>query len=151
MKSKGEREPGKLTEVDRAGRVLRTPKVRTTVGVLWHRVRGKFYVLAVVDSHTMIAGPLFGHNVKQIDTKGEWQWVQQDLRRDVDWSTGHVVHVEYAALAGEACVAETVAALHQPSRPADPLAAALAAFLASSESNYLTGLAISVAGGSQMH
>ena len=127
MKSKGEREPGKLTEVDRAGRVLRTPKVRTTVGVLWHRVRGKFYVLAVVDSHTMIAGPLFGHNVKQIDTKGEWQWVQQDLRRDVDWSTGHVVHVEYAALAGEACVAETVAALHQPSRPADPLAAALAA------------------------
>ena len=120
-RSTGERDSKPLGEVDRAGRVLRTPKHRITEGVLWHRVRGKLQIFVVVDSHVILQrGPLHGHNLQTVDTKGQWQWIKQDLRQDIkDWPTGHVVHVEYAAIEGEAGVAETVAALEQPQR-ADP-------------------------------
>jgi len=132
-RSTGEHDSKPLGNVDRAGRVLRTPKHRITEGVLWHRVRGKMQVFVVVDSHVLLSGgPLHGRNLQIVDTKGEWQWVKQDLRRDIkDWPTGHVVHVEYAAIEGDAAVAETVASLEQPTRtdPAWPAAmnAALAA------------------------
>ena len=116
--STGERDSKPLGNVDRAGRVLRTPKHRVTEGVLWHRVRGKLQIFVVVDSHVILqGGPLHGRNLKTVDTKGQWQWVKQDLRRDIkDWPTGHVVHVEYAVIDGEAAVAETVASLEQPQR-----------------------------------
>ncbi len=116
--STGQRDSKPLGEVDRAGRVLRTPKHRITEGVLWHRVRGKLQIFVVVDSHVILQrGPLHGRNLQTVDTKGQWQWIKQDLRRDIkDWPTGHVVHVEYAAIAGEAGVAETVAAFEQPQR-----------------------------------
>ena len=117
LKTVGAREPMALGKIDRAGRLLRTPKHRLTEGVLWHRVRGHLQIVAIVDGHVMVHGPLYGSHVREIDTKGQWQWVKQDLRRDIkDWPAGHVVHVEYAAIAGEAGVAETVAALEQPQR-----------------------------------
>ncbi|NBW85390.1 MAG: DUF1549 domain-containing protein [Planctomycetia bacterium] len=118
----GEREASVLGTVDRAGRVLRTPKARVPDGVLWHRVRGKLQIFAVVDSHVMIHGPLHGGNIITSDTQDEWRWIRQDLRRDIAWDRDHVVHVEYAALAGVAAVAETVAAIDQPVRidPAEP-------------------------------
>jgi hypothetical protein len=116
-RSSGEREPGSLGTIDRAGRVLRTPKARLTEGVLWHRVRGKLQIVAVVDGHVMVAGPLYGTHVMTVDTQSTWQWVRQDLRRDIkDWHSGHVVHVEYAAIEGAAGVATAVAALDQPMR-----------------------------------
>jgi hypothetical protein len=124
-KSRGEREAGALGRIDRAGRVLRTPKIRLAQGVLWHRVRGHLQIAAIVDGHVMIQGPLYGGTVQQIDTKGAWQWVRQDLGRDIAWDRGHVVHVEYAAIEGAAEVAEVVAAAREPRRP-DPLVAALA-------------------------
>jgi hypothetical protein len=120
-RSTGEHEAGNLGKVDRAGRVLRTPKQRLTTGVLWHRVRGHLQIAAIVDGHVMFAGPLYGPHVTTIDTKGEWKWIRQDLRRDIkDWDAGHVVHVEYAAVEGEAGVAEAVEALEQPART-DPV------------------------------
>jgi len=116
-RSSTEREAGALGKVDRAGRVLRTPKHRITQGVLWHRIRGHLQIAAIVDGHVMFAGPLYGPHVTTVDTKGEWKWIRQDLRRDIkDWDTGHVVHVEYAAVEGEARVAEVVEALEQPVR-----------------------------------
>ena len=118
-RSTGEREASVLGAVDRAGRVLRTPKVRVTEGMLWHRVRGKLQIFAVVDSHVMIHGPLHGNTIINVDTQGEWRWIGQDLRRDVGWDRDHIVHVEYATLTGAAAVAETVAAVNQPVR-ADP-------------------------------
>jgi hypothetical protein len=124
-KSLGQRDPGVLGKVDRAGRVLRTPKVRLTQGVLWHRVRGHLQIVTIIDGHVMLAGPLYGAAVREIDTKGEWQWVRQDLTRDLAWHDGHVIHVEYAAIDGAAEVAEVVAAAREPVR-ADPLVAALA-------------------------
>ena len=121
--SHGVREPGAIGQVDRAGRVLRTPKVRVSQGVLWHRVRGNLQIVTVVDGHRLIHGPLYGPSVMQVDTQGEWQWVRQDLRRDLRWlDTSHVVHVEYAAIAGAAEVAEVVAAAEEPVRP-DPFLA----------------------------
>jgi uncharacterized protein YjiS (DUF1127 family) len=124
-KSRGERDTGGVGSVDRAGRVLRTPKVRINQGVVWHRVRGHLQIFTTVDSHVVIHGPLYGGTVMKIDTKGEWKWIRQDLRRDLKWGeTAHVVHVEYAAIAGEAAVAEVVAAVDEPVR-GDPLALAI--------------------------
>ena len=116
--SAGERDVKPLGEVDRAGRVLRTPKRRIFDGVLWHRVRGHLQIFTVVDSHVLLSrGPLHGGNLRTVDTKGRWQWIKQDLRKDIkNWPAGHVVHVEYAAIDGEAGVAETVASLEQPTR-----------------------------------
>ena len=125
LASRGERQVGSLGKLDRAGRVLRTPKVRLEQGVLWHRVRGHVQIFATVDSHVVIHGPLYRATVMQVDTKGEWRWIRQDLRKDLSWDVPHVVHVEYAAIDGRVEVAEVVAAPEQPTRP-DPLAAAMA-------------------------
>ena len=133
-KSTGERDLGALGSVDRAGRVLRTPKVRIAQGVLWHRVRGHLQVSAIVDGHVVIHGPLYGPNVATVNTKGEWKWIRQDMRRDIkDWDAGHVVHVEYAAIQGEAGVAEVVAAAEQPKRADPPGPAAIDARLAAAD------------------
>jgi hypothetical protein len=130
-KSTGERDVAPLGAVDRAGRVLRTPKTLVTQGVLWHRVRGNLQVFTVVDGHVLLSGgPLYGGHVMTVDTKGEWQWVRQDLRRDLAWDGGRYVHVEYAAIAGAADVAETVAAVEQPRREDPPQPAAVNAALA---------------------
>ncbi|MFM7206706.1 MAG: PSD1 and planctomycete cytochrome C domain-containing protein [Planctomycetaceae bacterium] len=114
----GERDAKPLGDVDRAGRVLRTPTVSLSTGVLWHRVRGHVQIHAAVDSHVLLKdGPLYGPHVMTAKTEGEWKWIRQDLRRDIgDWDAGHLVHVEYAAVSGEAGVAETVAAADQPRR-----------------------------------
>jgi cytochrome c553 len=126
-RSKGERDPGPLGGVDRAGRILRTPKVRITGGVVWHRVRGHLQIATVVDSHVLLSGgPLHGNTLTTADTKGEWRWIRQDMRSDKRWDAGHVVHVEYAAVSGEAEVAEVVASPEEPRR-VDPLVAAFGA------------------------
>jgi len=110
-RSLGDRDTKPLGAVDRAGRVLRTPKVRLAQGVLWHRVRGHVQIFTVVDSHVVLqGGPLHGGNVLTTNTKGEWKWVRQDLRKDIDWSGGHVVHVEYAAVDNAAAVPDGGAA-----------------------------------------
>ncbi|MFM8578371.1 MAG: PSD1 and planctomycete cytochrome C domain-containing protein [Planctomycetaceae bacterium] len=125
-KSTGERDPGPLGGIDRAGRILRTPKVRINEGVIWHRVRGHLQIVVVVDSHVLLSGgPLHGNTLVTVDTKGEWKWIRQDLRSDKRWEDGHVVHVEYAAVGGECEVAEAVASPEEPRR-ADPLVIAAA-------------------------
>jgi len=124
-KNDGETEtegPGRL---DRAGRILRTPKVRLSTGVLWHRVRGRMQIFTTVDSHIVVYGPLYGSTVQNVDTNGEWRWVRQDLRKDLKWGdTAHTVHVEYASLGGPAEVAQVVAAAEEPRR-LDPLVTAI--------------------------
>jgi len=125
-RSEGERDSPPLGSVDRAGRVLRTPKVRVTEGVLWHRVRGHVQIFAVVDGHVLLSGgPLYGSHLMTTDTKGEWHWVRQDLRKDLSWKDGHLVHVEYAAVDGAAAVAEVVAAVDEPARDAPAAATAV--------------------------
>jgi len=125
-RSTGERDMPPLGSVDRAGRVLRTPKVLIKDGVIWHRVRGHVQIFVVVDGHLLLSGgPLYGSHLMKADTKGEWKWIRQDLRKDLTWDNGRVVHVEYAAIEGAVSVAETVASLGQPKRIDPPLPAAV--------------------------
>ena len=115
--SNGEREAGALGGADRAGRVLRTPKVRIEGGTVWHRVRGHLQIFTCIDSHVLLVGPLYGATLQTVDTQGEWRWVRQDLGSDLDWRRGHLVHVEYVPIAGAADVAEVVASATEPQRP----------------------------------
>jgi len=119
-RSTGERDTPPLGDVDRAGRVLRTPKVLIKDGVIWHRVRGHVQIFVVVDGHLLLEpGPIYGAHLTKAHTAGGWKWIRQDLRKDLTWESGRIVHVEYAAIAGAVSVAETVAALEQPKR-SDP-------------------------------
>jgi hypothetical protein len=130
-KSTGERDTPPLGDVDRAGRVLRTPKVLVKDGVIWHRVRGHVQIFVVVDGHLLLSGgPIYGSHLMKADTGNTWKWIRQDLRKDLTWESGRVVHVEYAAIAGAVAVAETVAALEQPRRNDPPVPAALNRLLA---------------------
>jgi len=116
-RSTGERDTPPLGDVDRAGRVLRTPKVLIKDGVIWHRVRGHVQIFTVVDGHLLLqGGPIYGGHLMKANTAGGWKWIRQDLRKDLTWESGRVVHVEYAAIAGAVSVAETVAAIEQPKR-----------------------------------
>ena len=117
----GERDPGPVGEVDRSGRMLRTAKVRLTHGQLWYRVRGNMQVVAEIDSHRMLPGPLHGRTIISTDTKDQWQWIGHDLKT----YAGHMVQVEFASKSGEAAVAEVVESIRQPTR-IDPLVLALA-------------------------
>lgn len=124
-RSTGERDTPPLGNVDRAGRVLRTPKVLIKDGVIWHRVRGHVQIFVVVDGHLLLqGGPIYGSHLTKANTDGQWQWIRQDLRKDLTWESGRIVHVEYAAVAGAVSVAETVASLEQPRR-SDPSPPAL--------------------------
>ncbi|MCY3017011.1 MAG: DUF1553 domain-containing protein [Planctomycetota bacterium] len=116
LASSGEREAGALGGADRAGRVLRTPKMRIEGGTVWHRVRGHLQIFTCVDSHILLVGPLYGSTLQTVDTQGEWKWVRQDLGSDLDWRRGHLVHVEYVPIAGAADVAEVVASPTEPKR-----------------------------------
>ena len=125
LASSGEREAGALGGADRAGRVLRTPKMRIEGGTVWHRVRGHLQIFTCVDSHILLIGPLYGSTLQTVDTQGEWKWVRQDLGSDLNWQRGHLVHVEYVPIAGAADVAEVVASPTEPKR-ADPFLTELA-------------------------
>ena len=130
-KSTGERDTPPLGDVDRAGRVLRTPKVLVKDGVIWHRVRGHVQIFVVVDGHLLLqGGPIYGSHLTKANTGNTWKWIRQDLRKDLTWESGRVVHVEYAAIAGAVAVAETVAALEQPRRNDPPVPAAVNRLLA---------------------
>jgi hypothetical protein len=125
-KSTGERDTPPLGNVDRAGRVLRTPKVLIKDGVIWHRVRGHVQIFVVVDGHLLLqGGPIYGSHLTTANTGNAWKWIRQDLRKDLTWESGRVVHVEYAAIEGAVSVAETVAALDQPKRSDPPFPAAV--------------------------
>ncbi|MDR3638836.1 MAG: DUF1549 domain-containing protein, partial [Isosphaeraceae bacterium] len=91
-----ENDPGRLGEVMRAGRTLRTPTFALRPGKLYYLVQGKGHAYAAVDSHAMIAGPLHGQLVLPIDAGEEPRWVAHDLSA----YTGHRTHVEFTATPG---------------------------------------------------
>jgi hypothetical protein len=80
----------------------------------------------VVDGHLLLSGgPIYGSHLTKANTGGTWKWIRQDLRKDLTWEGGRVVHVEYAAIEGAVSVAETVACPEQPRRNDPPLPAAV--------------------------
>jgi len=79
----------RLASLPRSGRTLRTPSFVLENGVVACRTRGSGHVVACVDSHRLIAGPLHGETIKPI--KAGEDWVELDLRR----YQGHRVHLEF--------------------------------------------------------
>ena len=116
-KSTAQRDPAPLGEFDRAGKVLRSPKITLASPSLWYLIKGHLQIFAAVDSHVMVAGPLHGRTILSVDTKGQWKWHRHDLSPYV----GHRVHVEFASREGESAVAAVIDAQDEP-KTIDPLA-----------------------------
>ncbi len=79
-----------LRKIPRSGRTLRTPTFELQQPELVARVYGAGHVVACVDSHRLVAGPLHGETVKEIKPN-EKNWVHLKLDRYV----GHRLHLEF--------------------------------------------------------
>jgi hypothetical protein len=80
----------RLASIPMSGRTLRTPTFELTDPRVSVLVQGSGHVIACVDSHRLIAGPLHGETVRGIDVKNEG-WVTLELSRYV----GHRLHLEF--------------------------------------------------------
>lgn len=89
LSEKEVKDRSKLSDFPRSGRTLRTPTFTLTNGLVACRVRGAGHVVACVDSHRLIAGPLHGETIKAINPKDTW--VELNLNRYV----GHRLHLEF--------------------------------------------------------
>jgi len=88
------RDAGKLGFV-RAGLTLRTPTFANTKGDVHFLIRGKAKVVAVVDSHRLVQGPLHGNTVLDAGRPGELTWTTQDLDKRGQTYLGHRLHLEF--------------------------------------------------------
>ncbi len=89
ISEKGVHDKSELTKLPRSGRTLRSPTFTLTEGKVACRVHGAGHVVACVDSHRLIAGPLHGETVKAI--KADDEWVELNLQRYI----GHRLHLEF--------------------------------------------------------
>lgn len=89
ISEKGIGNRNKLDQIPRAGRTLRTPTFLLENGQVSCRVRGTGHVVACVDSHRLVAGPLHGETIRPIKESDEW--VTLNLTRYV----GHRLHLEF--------------------------------------------------------
>ncbi len=92
---KGNHRNDRLASMPRSGRTLRTPTFPLTDGSVACRVRGTGHVVACVDSHRLVAGPLHGETIAKI--KPDQRWVKLNLARYV----GHRVHLEFTPAENE--------------------------------------------------
>lgn len=83
------RDRSKLSKLPRSGRTLRTPTFEVTDGFVACSVRGQGHVVACVDSHRLVAGPLHKETVQEI--KEGVSFVEMKLDR----YTGHQIHLEF--------------------------------------------------------
>jgi len=79
----------RLDSLPKSGRTLRTPTFMLQHGDVACFVRGRGHVVACVDSHRLLFGPLHGQTIVKID--GERTWTKLNLGRYV----GHRLHLEF--------------------------------------------------------
>ena len=88
-------DPGKLSELQRGGRSLRTPSFEITQDKLWCHIRGGGDTYVVVDSHALINGPLHGSLLKKHAApergRDDWRWIEHDVSR----YKGRRAHLEF--------------------------------------------------------
>ena len=80
-----------IGKLPRSGRTLHTPIFTLRNGNVQCLLQGKGYIVACVDSHRLIAGPLHGETVKVIPKADGYQWVTLNLSRYI----GHRLHLEF--------------------------------------------------------
>lgn len=80
---------GSLANIPRSGRTLRTPTFELKHGNVSCLVDGVGHVVACVDSHRLVAGPLHGQTIRPV--KAGERWVTLNLSRYV----GHRLHLEF--------------------------------------------------------
>lgn len=78
-----------LGTLPRSGRTLRSPTFELKDGKLDCLVEGTGHIVACVDSHRLVRGPLHGETIRSI--KAGQRWVTLDLSRYV----GHRLHLEF--------------------------------------------------------
>jgi hypothetical protein len=79
----------RLDTLPKSGRTLRTPTFTLKHGDVACFVQGRGHVVASVDSHRLIFGPLHGETIVKIDDEGTW--TKLNLGRYV----GHRLHLEF--------------------------------------------------------
>ena len=80
-----------IAGLPRSGRTLRSPTFTLRDGNVQCRLQGKGHIVACVDSHRLIAGPLHGETVRGIPKADGLQWVTLNLGRYI----GHRLHLEF--------------------------------------------------------
>ncbi len=85
----------KVSRLPKSGRTLRTPTFQLKNGRVSCRVDGIGHIVACVDSHRLVAGPLHGETIKAI--KAGDRWVTMNLNRYV----GHRLHLEFVPAANK--------------------------------------------------
>jgi len=83
-----------IASLPKSGRTLRSPTFELQSGTVSCLVQGTGHVLACVDSHRLIAGPLHNQTVQKVTAKDE-SWVTLDLSRYI----GHRLHLEFVPAA----------------------------------------------------
>lgn len=102
ISERGVHQRNRLAKIARSGRTLRSPTFRVTSPQVHCLVRGKGHVVACVDSHRLVAGPLHGETIRHVD--GKQTWVTLSLGRYL----GHDVHLEFTPDPGQVLEVETV-------------------------------------------
>ncbi len=85
-----------IGKLPRSGRTLNTPTFELRNGNVQCRLQGTGHIVACVDSHRLIAGPLHGETVRGIPKADGFQWVTMNLSRYV----GHRLHLEFTPEVG---------------------------------------------------
>ena len=78
-----------LDKLPKSGRTLRTPTFELRHGKVSCLVEGRGHIVACVDSHRLIAGPLHGQTIKAIGDKPGW------VTLNLDRYLGHRLHLEF--------------------------------------------------------
>ncbi|MFH5804334.1 PSD1 and planctomycete cytochrome C domain-containing protein [Alienimonas sp. DA493] len=82
-----------LAKLPKSGRTLRSPTFELKDGVVSCRIDGAGHVVACVDSHRLVAGPL--HKETIVAVKPDRRWTTLNLSRYV----GHRLHLEFVPAA----------------------------------------------------
>ena len=78
-----------LTKIPKSGRTLRSPTFKLKDGEVHCLVEGTGHIVACVDSHRLVAGPLHQQTVVRFSEGQRW------VRLNLDRYVGHRVHLEF--------------------------------------------------------
>lgn len=78
-----------VEKLPKSGRTLRTPTFELRHGKVSCLVDGTGHVVACVDSHRLVAGPLHKETIREIKSNGRW------VTLDLDRYIGHRLHLEF--------------------------------------------------------